>query len=135
MLKIEGRIPCYSKEIRNFVKFLNKHYKIDSDLTLRIVDKDEIDDTLLEEYDAEDVTEPNAYVFGVYIPELGQKIVSVGAFWPEHPTMILLLIGHEFAHALQHIGDRKMIGKRAEYEADSIAMRLVVEYVMVKRKL
>jgi hypothetical protein len=126
MLKIEGRLPFYSREIQKFVKFLNRKYGVDALIKLSVMDQDGLTNDVLEEFGVEGEIPDKLNWFGLYIPELGHKLVAARIFWPRYATMILIIIAHEYYHALQHIREVEF----DERQSDAWANRAVLSYIM-----
>lgn len=127
MLVIMGRVPLFSKEIRRFVKFINKESPLDDEIRLVVLPHAEIlEDRAPVAPDEED--DPTPY-YGIYHPALHSIWVALGMFYPEHLDMALLIIAHEYYHAQQEF----MEVKWDERQADAWAVKSVIQYIRHKR--
>jgi hypothetical protein len=132
MLIIQGRVPHFSKELRSFVAFLNEEYPLKKDVRLQIFPDDEIESDSTKVPDDEDSRDEPYY--GIYHDGKktnGVKLMylATGLFCPEYEAITLLLLAHEYKHALQD-----QTGKALnEAQADQFAFKVVLEYVRRQR--
>lgn len=132
MLIIQGRIPHSSKELRSFVAFLNKEYPLKKDVHLQIFPDAEIEsDSTKVPDDEDDSAEPyyGIYHNGDHTNGVKLMYLATGLFYPEYAPISLLLLAHEYKHALQD-QDKKPLN---EGQADRFAVEAVLEYVRRQR--
>jgi hypothetical protein len=109
MIKIDGRVPRYSKIIRKFVQWMNEFYPMRRTITIhahghRELTHKEINQSIL---------------YGTYT---NQHIrVALGGL---DETMSLIVIGHELGHAQQHQNNVPL----AEPYADHFAIERVLQF-------
>jgi hypothetical protein len=132
MLIIQGRIPHSSKELRSFVAFLNKEYPLKKDVHLQIFPDAEIESDSTKVPDDEDNSADPYY--GIYHDGKstdGVKLMylATGLFYPEYSAISLLLLAHEYKHALQDQSGKAL----NEAQADQFAFKAVLEYVRRQR--
>jgi hypothetical protein len=132
MIVIEGKLPFYSREIRRFVKYLDKEHGIETRMfQLTVLDKDELDDDILIEFEADGLLKDGENWFGTYVPRVGHILIAARIFYPRWPAMILILVAHEYYHALQ---DLRGVGFD-ETQADLFANRVFLQYAMRQAKI
>ena len=132
MLYVQGKLPHFSKEIRSFVSFLNKEYPLKKDIHLIVLPDDEIESNSEKVPDDED-DDAEPY-YGIYHDGKktdGVKLIylATGLFYPEYSSVSLLLLAHEYKHALQDQASKPL----NEGQADRFAVEAVLEYVRRKR--
>lgn len=124
VLKISGRIPCYSREIRRFADFLDTHYPLDAELRLVVLADAEILDHKLEHVHPNDENDSKPF-YGIYVPTMGIIVVATGLFWPEFASYILVILAHEYCHAIQDMGNKKFDERSADYWANKVVLRYI----------
>lgn len=132
MLYIQGRVPHFSKELRSFVAFLNKEYPLKKDVHLQVFPDAEIESDSSKVPDDED--ESSEPYYGIYHDGKktdGVKLMylATGLFYPEYAPISLLLLAHEYKHALQDQAGKAM----NEAQSDHFAFEAVLEYVRRQR--
>lgn len=132
MLYIQGRLPHFSKELKNFVAFLNKEYPLKKDVFLVVLPDAEIDSERRDLPDDED-SDYEPY-YGIYHDGKktdGVKLMylATGLFYPEYSAISLLLLAHEYKHALQDQAHKDF----NEAQGDQFAFKTVLEYIRRQR--
>jgi len=132
MLYIQGRLPNSAKEVKSFVKFLNKEYPLKKDVHLIVLPDAEIESDRRDLPDDED--SDSAPYYGIYHDgkkTKGVKLIylATGLFYPEYSAISLLTLAHEYKHALQEQSGKTL----KEDQADHFAFEAVLEYIRRKR--
>lgn len=132
MLYIQGRLPHFSKELKSFVAYLNKAYPLKKDVHLIVLPDAEIEsDSTKVPDDEDDSAEP---YYGIYHDGKktdGVKLMylATGLFYPEYAPISLLLLAHEYKHALQDQAHKDF----NESQGDQFAFKVVLEYIRRRR--
>lgn len=132
MLYVQGKLPHFSKEIRSFVSFLNKEHPLKKDVHLVALPDDEIESNSEKVPDDEDdAAEPyyGIYHDGKKTDGIKLMYLATGLFYPEFSSISLLLLAHEYKHALQDQSGKAM----NERQADQFAFKAVLDYIRFKR--
>jgi hypothetical protein len=127
MLKICGRVPLFAKEIRNFVRYLNKKHPVEEDVRLVVFGDAEILDER-PDVPIDEEGDPKPY-YGLYHPMVNTIWVAVGMFYPEHLSFVLVVLAHEYYHAQQDLKNVKF----NERLADAWAVKSVLHYIRFQR--
>ena len=122
MLHVHGRVPHFAKEIRRFVRFLNKQYPLKKEINLYVVPDAELTEEKTFDLDEHDDCKP---YYGAYYYDKGIILLATGMFYPEFAATVLTILAHEFYHAMQK--EKKV--SFDERQPDCFAVDTVISYV------
>ncbi len=111
------------------MSYLDKTNPLDVEIKVEIVDINELTDSDLVEKYIDNLDVP--VVYGAFDQKLGRIVIAADDFYPKYSSLILLLLAHEYYHAIQFY-------KRQQYDermADVFAVKEVLHFVANRGKV